>query len=156
MYARFYEQRPAMEEELESEDPGMRALAKYFIRKKEHRELQRSAVPSTADHEYWTTWWDAHKQAGKDVFELWKKAYDILDGLDDWIYAVENNIIGTFYVRTVQEAVDGLARFAQTPKGRLVTSEKVRKKWKLKHYSPIRAMCVPIKLGSKGFIIHMG
>ena len=155
MFAQIYEVHLPIEEELESEDPGMRAIARYVMLAKKHREF-RATSPPRGDFTDWETWWADEKKLDRDTFEAWKEVYNVLDGLDDWIYKVSQNIIGEFYVRTVQEAVEGLARFNTNKKGELITDEKFLTKWKERNLSQIRHYCIPIKLGSKGFTMLLG
>ena len=156
IWPRFIEGRPTIEEDLESEDPGMRVLARYFLAKKKHREMMLEGPPRGASYEKHEGWFEDYRNLGHEVYNFFKEVFITLDTLDDWIYSVPNSIIGTFYVRTVDEAVEGLARFALTPSGRnFIKSEKSREKWKKQNRVRIQEGLEPIKLGPYGFIMKM-
>ena len=67
-FSRFYETYPSLEEQLESEDPGMRAVARYMLLANKHREF-RAEGPPTVDFVAWEIWWAEEKKLDRETFE---------------------------------------------------------------------------------------
>lgn len=173
MFARYYEIRePFHQRMLTEDDPVVVAMGRWERARIALRwAREEMGLMDQADHdrlergeEDEDRWWERRQRrydllakAAEEERRRIDSLFDAIDAHPDWIYEVPNHTIGTFYVRTVAEAVEGLEPFlAVGARGGRLRSPRSIARWRKSFLPQAKSMVVPILLGPRGMRVDLG